>query len=174
MIRTVQLSSSQANAPQHTLELKEKDATHYQVLWDGVPVEADVESLPGGCFSIIIEGKQFQIDADVSGEELVVERQAFRHGLSLLDPRLKHASKGKGGAGGPVLIKSPMPGKVIRLLVQKGDEVKAGQGIVVVEAMKMQNELKSPANARIADILVKEGANVETHAKLVKLEVLGS
>lgn len=168
MIRKVQLGSSS-----HTLELQEADATHYTLLWDGVPVVADVEALPGGCFSIILEGKQFQIDADVSGDDLVVERQAYRHALTLLDPRLMHAQKGKGGAGGPVVIKSPMPGRVIRVLVQKGEEVKAGQGVVVVEAMKMQNELKSPAHARIADILIKEGANVETHAKLIKLEVLG-
>jgi biotin carboxyl carrier protein len=69
----------------------------------------------------------------------------------------------RGGAGigeGPQKIIAPMPGKVVRLMVAEKDEVESGQGILVVEAMKMQNEIKSPKKGSVQKILVAEGGNV--------------
>jgi biotin carboxyl carrier protein len=63
-----------------------------------------------------------------------------------------------------------MPGKVVKLLVKPGDEVKARQGLVVVEAMKMENELRSPKDGRVAEVLVAEGASVEAGRLLVVVE----
>jgi biotin carboxyl carrier protein len=63
-----------------------------------------------------------------------------------------------------------MPGKVVKVLVKVGDEVKEGQGLVVVEAMKMENELKSPKAGKVVEVLAKEGATVENNAKLVVVE----
>ena len=63
-----------------------------------------------------------------------------------------------------------MPGKVVKVLVRAGDEVKARQGLVVVEAMKMENELRSPKDGRVSEVLVAEGASVEAGRPLVVVE----
>jgi len=67
-------------------------------------------------------------------------------------------------------VQSPMPGKVVKVLVTVGDEVKAGQGVVVVEAMKMENELKSPKDGKVKAVSAKEGQAVEAGQSLVTLE----
>nr|WP_305034252.1 DUF2118 domain-containing protein [Myxococcus sp. CA005] len=71
---------------------------------------------------------------------------------------------------GKQLVTAPMPGKVVKVLVKVGDEVKEGQGLVVVEAMKMENELKSPKAGKVTELFAKEGTAVENNAKLVMVE----
>jgi biotin carboxyl carrier protein len=71
---------------------------------------------------------------------------------------------------GPVRITAPMPGKLVRVLVRPGDEVAAGQPLVVIEAMKMQNELRAPRATRVKELTAGEGQAVETGALLVVLE----
>ena len=67
-------------------------------------------------------------------------------------------------------LKSPMPGKVVRVMLSAGDEVEAGQGVVVVEAMKMQNEIKSPKTGRVVEVRVDEGATVTANQVLAIVE----
>ena len=83
--------------------------------------------------------------------------------------RLRAAAAGF-TAEGKQVINAPMPGKVVKVLVKLGDEVKEGQGLVVVEAMKMENELKSPKAGKVVELLAKEGTTVENNAKLVVVE----
>jgi len=88
--------------------------------------------------------------------------------MELLDERrlrLRQAG-GKFSLEGPQRIDAPMPGKVVRVLVKAGDEVGEGQGLIVVEAMKMENELKSPKAGKITELHAVEGAAVESGAKL--------
>jgi len=73
-------------------------------------------------------------------------------------------------AGGPARITAPMPGKLVRVLVEPGQDVAAGEGLVVVEAMKMENELRAPKAGRVKDVPVKEGQAVEAGALLVVVE----
>ena len=73
-------------------------------------------------------------------------------------------------AAGPLEVKAPMPGKVLRVLVEPGQETTPGQGVVVVEAMKMENELRAGRGGRVKDVLVREGQAVESGALLVVLE----
>jgi biotin carboxyl carrier protein len=81
-------------------------------------------------------------------------------------------ARGAGGAhgAGPQRITAPMPGKVVRLLVQPGDEVQPRQGVVVVEAMKMENELRAAGAGRVREVFVREGQSVEAGTALVVLE----
>ena len=80
----------------------------------------------------------------------------------------------KTGAGastsGPQRVVAPMPGKVVRVLAKPGDDVKARQGLVVVEAMKMENELRAPRDGRVRDVAVAEGQSVDAGAVLVVVE----
>ena len=83
--------------------------------------------------------------------------------------RQKKEGQGAHGAG-PQRVTAPMPGKVVRVLVAPGDEVKARQGLVVVEAMKMENELRAARDGRVRDVAVKEGQSVDAGAVLLTVE----
>ena len=76
---------------------------------------------------------------------------------------------GRSGAQGDGLVKSPMPGRVLKVLVKAGDEVVAGSPLVVVEAMKMENELSATKSGTVAEVFVAPGATVEGGAKLVEI-----
>jgi biotin carboxyl carrier protein len=83
----------------------------------------------------------------------------------------RHRTAGPGGGGtGPQRVAAPMPGKIVKVLVQPGDVVGARQGLVVVEAMKMENELRSQRPGTVADVRVKEGMSVEAGTVLVVVE----
>jgi biotin carboxyl carrier protein len=71
---------------------------------------------------------------------------------------------------GRVILTAPMPGKVVRVLVKQGQTVEEGQGLVVVEAMKMENELKSPKAGTVTEVFAREGLAVEANAKLLTVE----
>jgi biotin carboxyl carrier protein len=88
--------------------------------------------------------------------------------VRLLDPRRRDASTGDGGTG-LVRIAAPMPGKIVKVLVESGATVAARQPLVVVEAMKMENELRAPRPGTVADVLVSEGALVEAGALLITM-----
>jgi biotin carboxyl carrier protein len=83
----------------------------------------------------------------------------------------RQKNQGHGGhAAGPQRLTAPMPGKVVRLLVKAGEEVKARQGLVVVEAMKMENELRAARDGRVRDVAVTEGQSVDAGALLLIVE----
>src|SRR5947209_17816953 len=84
--------------------------------------------------------------------------------------RCTRGARGGGGEAGPKKVTAPMPGKVVRLLVSEGDTVEAGAGVVVIEAMKMQNELKSPKAGKVQRVAVAEGATVNPGDTLVVVE----
>jgi biotin carboxyl carrier protein len=84
---------------------------------------------------------------------------------------LGKASKTSAAAAGPLAVRAPMPGRVVKLLVKPGDQVEPGQGLVIVEAMKMENELKAPQAGTVKELSVAEGQNVESGASLLVLEV---
>jgi biotin carboxyl carrier protein len=102
-----------------------------------------------GAFTVSVNGQSVPVQLRVGG--------AGRRGRD---------ASGSAGAG-PQKISAPMPGKVVRVLVEPGDEVKAKQGLVVVEAMKMENELKAARAGRVRDVLVSEGRSVDAGAVLV-------
>lgn len=141
-----------------------------KVALEGRELLVDVEVLPGGSYSLLLDGKHFEIDADVNAEGVVLERRGSRAWAEIIDPRAQVAGGRRGAGTGPVVLKSPMPGKVIKLMARVGELVQAGSGLVVIEAMKMQNELKAPITGTLTEIFAQEGASVETNGKLLKLE----
>jgi acetyl/propionyl-CoA carboxylase alpha subunit len=97
----------------------------------------------------------------------------YRFDAEALDERrraLRDLSAANAGPTGPAPIVAPMPGLVVRINVAPGDTVEAGQGVVVMEAMKMENELRAPADARVVHVRAVEGASVEANTVLVVLE----
>ncbi len=97
----------------------------------------------------------------------------WRFEVEALDERTKAIRDLAGvsaGPAGPAPLKAPMPGLIVRVNVQVGDQVQAGQGIVVMEAMKMENELRATAAGKVKSIVVQPGKAVEKGALLVELE----
>jgi biotin carboxyl carrier protein len=118
---------------------------------DGRRVAADAKLLQPGVLSLVIDGRQFRCVLD--GDGVVIAGQRFSFEVD--DPRSLQGRRGAGaGTEGPRALKAPMPGRVVRVLVAVGDDVAEGQGLVVIEAMKMQNELKSPKAGRVIRVAV--------------------
>lgn len=98
----------------------------------------------------------------VNGRELEIQLR------SQLEHQFARYQK-DGDEDGARRLEAPMPGRIVKLLVAEGDTVEKGQGLLIVEAMKMENELKAPASARVERILVTEGQGVEKGARLIEL-----
>jgi biotin carboxyl carrier protein len=133
----------------------------------------DVEPIAAG-WSLLVSRTSYEVSVRGTGPGILTVRvggQAID--VRVLDPRA-YRRRGPGGAtDGPSGIRhvlAPMPGRVVKVLVKAGDRVTARQGLVVVEAMKMENELRAPAEAIVRDVRATEGASVEAGAILVVLE----
>jgi len=141
----------------------------YVVTLDGTEHIVDARKLEADFYSILYEGKSYEVSVESAGPRYIV-----RHGAAEQVVELADASRGGRDdlrkRGGPETIDSVMPGKVVRVLVAPGDEVRAGQGVVVVEAMKMENEISAPRAGRVKSVEVSPGQNVETGARLVVLD----
>jgi pyruvate carboxylase subunit B len=151
------------------------DINGEQVLVDGVPAEVALGGVPGSAIRRLLEGQESQELVAVPGEErgqfrLLAEGQRLE--AVVLDDRalaVRAGARLAGGGGGAGILKAPMPGLVVRVLVAEGDEVPAGKGMVVVEAMKMENELKSAGAGMVKKVHVAPGDRVEKGAPLVEL-----
>jgi acetyl/propionyl-CoA carboxylase alpha subunit len=134
---------------------------------DGRVVTVDVRLLEPGVMSLLIAGRQYRCVLD--GDAVVIGGRRF--GFAVEDPRSLQGRRGAGaGAEGPRPVKAPMPGRVVRLLVAVGDTVDEGQGVVVIEAMKMQNELKSPKAGKVVKVGAAVGDTVGSGDVLVVVE----
>lgn len=131
----------------------------------------DLVELRPGVYSALIGDRSVEVFLEPDGDGAF--RATIRgvvHRVELIDPRSYVAAGGTGLEAGPQTIKAQMPGKVVEVLAAAGDEVQAEQGILVVEAMKMQNEIRAPRAGRIVSINVAAGDSVETGRALAVLE----
>ncbi len=142
----------------------------WNVRVDGEPVEADARLLRPGVLSLLIDRRSHRVvlDGDSSDPALYLGRERIAYRME--DPRSLRSRRRPTGAEGPAVLKASMPGRVVRVLVEKGQQVAAHQGIVVIEAMKMQNELKSPREGRVADVRAVPGATVASGEILATIE----
>ncbi|HKM89982.1 MAG TPA: biotin/lipoyl-containing protein [Candidatus Acidoferrales bacterium] len=128
---------------------------------DGQPLEADAVEVSPGIYSILRDGRAFEVRVERAAAGLTVVVGGQRVEARVVDPR-----QWQGRRGGAVEVEgrqqivAPMPGKVVRVLVQQGEKVEAGRGLLVVEAMKMQNEIRSPKTGTVERLLVTEGQAV--------------
>jgi biotin carboxyl carrier protein len=132
--------------------------------------QASVFPTMPGVFSVLLGNKSIAVAIAHRGSELEVWAGGRRHTVSLRDPRDRVGKGGSVSAAGPVEIRAQMPGKVIKVLVEQGARVQVGQGVIIVEAMKMQNEMKSPKDGVIAKIHAAEGATVAAGETLMVIE----
>jgi biotin carboxyl carrier protein len=144
-----------------TVELL-RDGARWQISLDGTATDADAIEIAPGIFSILLNGQSHEIRVAPNPDgSLTIQDGPNEFKAEIADPRAWRGRKhGAVEAEGRQKIVAPMPGKVIRLLVKAGDKVEAGQGLLVVEAMKMQNEIKSPKTGTVEKLLAKESQPV--------------
>jgi len=146
------------------------------IKFDGETLLADREEIAPGVYSILIDGRSYEAQVSkragdtegVSSPYLVTV--GLRHYLvEIRDPRRWR----RDGAGvrekGPQEIVAPMPGKIVRVLVSENQEVVQGQGLMVIEAMKMQNEIRAPRAGRVQRIYAQQDTGVEAGFRLLRL-----
>ena len=145
---------------------------HFALTLNGVRHEMDALTLEHGAVSMIVDGESYSVEFEEQGDEVFVLVKGQVTRIDVADERRLRMRAGTAAfsAEGKQVINAPMPGKVVKVLVKLGDEVKEGQGLVVVEAMKMENELKSPKAGKVTELLAKEGSTVENNAKLAVVE----
>jgi biotin carboxyl carrier protein len=138
----------------------------------GASVGVGAASATGGAsLSVVVDNRVVDLTLEGTPPEVGVVAGGTRAYVRVESERARTAEaarKTKGGAGDAV-VKSPMPGRVVKVLVKDGDEVEAGQPLLVIEAMKMENEVKAKAKAKIVTVHVTAGATVEGQAKLITL-----
>jgi biotin carboxyl carrier protein len=137
----------------------------------GPPEGGPYDSNVGAGFSRPVRSYEVAIDRGSNGER-IVHVNGVAVPVTILDPRARRArtSGATPARTGTRSIVSPMPGRIVKVLVKTGDTVAAHQGLVVVEAMKMENELKAPHAARVIDVKVVDGMSVEGGAVLIVME----
>lgn len=135
-------------------------ASRVEGLIDGRSFEADVVELRDGAYSILIGGRSIEVRVEVNPTGLRVISGGEEFAASVSDPRKIRRGAGQLSAEGRQNVNAPMPGKVVRLLVKAGEAVKVGQGLLVIEAMKMQNEIRSPKSGIVEKLLAAEGQPV--------------
>ena len=148
----------------------------YRVTLDGDSFDIHATQLRPGVLSILIEGRAYRaiLEGDPTqnnGHDAAIYIGGRRYPFRAEDPRsLKTRRAHAGGHDGPKTIKASMPGRVVRVLAQQGDAVEANQSVVVIEAMKMQNEIKSPKAGTVAEIRVAPGDTVSAGDVLAVIE----
>jgi biotin carboxyl carrier protein len=156
----------------HRLDVRQ-DTDGLRVRLDDREFHVDFLQVDPGLYSLLIGGRSYEIDLLEVDEALMVlvDGQPFRVEIQEERERRLRAAAGKGEVkAGKRVVTAPMPGKVVRLLVRPGDAVQPGDGIIVVEAMKMENELKAPAAGTVKEIRVEEGRAVGGGDVLVVIE----
>jgi len=139
-----------------------RNSDGWAISLDGKPVEADATEIAPNIFSILLNGQCHEIRITPQPDGMLTLQTAHHEfSAEVADPRAWRGRRhGHIEAEGRQQILAPMPGKVIRLLVKPGDKVQAGQGILVVEAMKMQNEVRSPKTGTVERLQAEEGQPV--------------
>jgi pyruvate carboxylase subunit B len=134
---------------------------------------ADVEGTPVRMLTVGDEVHRIVVRPAGARGRYTIWVDGFRHEVEALDERMRAIRELAGATTGPVgpaPLVAPMPGMIVRVNVQVGDPVRAGQGLVVMEAMKMENELRAQADATVKAVLAQPGSAVEKGALLIELE----
>ena len=154
------------------VDVEPLDGSRYVVTMNGERHELDALMLGHGAVSMLVDGDSFSVEFEEHKDEVavLVRNQVTRVDVADERRRRLRAAATAFTVEGRQTVCAPMPGKVVKVLVKVGDEVKEGQGLVVVEAMKMENELKSPKAGKVVELPAKEGSAVENGAKLVVVE----
>ena len=151
------------------VEVRERGGV-YTVLVDGRPLSVSAFPTARHFTTLIVDGRCHDAGVLRQGDRHVVALREGAFEVTLVASAGGAAAAHRKAPAGPAKVSAPMPGKIVRVAAAAGQEVRAGECLVVMEAMKMENEIRSPRAGRVTDVLVKEGQAVESGALLILVE----
>lgn len=158
---------------ERTLLVETSDNGTFRVVVDGRERLVQATRVRPGTWSLLIDGRSYVVDLDRRKRGTVALAESTETRLLVEDAKRKRLARAVSGrdasAGKGEVIAAPIAGKVVKLLVAPEEEVSAGQGVIVLEAMKMENEISAERGGTVKTIHVQPGASVETHDLLVTL-----
>lgn len=154
----------------HDVEVYD-DAAGLSVLIDGVRLQADLRQIEGPLLTLLLSGQSFEVVAveQPDGYEVLIDNQ-------VIEVEIERPERRRGGVeqvaagGGSMPLKAPMTGMVVDVAVAVGDAITAGQVLVVVESMKMNNELRAPRDGAVQAVHIQRGQRIERNAVLVTIQ----
>lgn len=147
----------------------QKDGT---LLVNGEPRQVDFLALGPSLYSVITNSQSYEVVIEERDDNIEVQMRGHLYQTEVLDERAQFMQMQAGNLGsetGEITIKSPMPGLIVAVPVHEGQQVSKGQTIIILESMKMQNELKAPRDGVINRVIVQAGQSVEQSAQLLIL-----
>lgn len=156
---------------EHEFDFEELDANTCVVRLGEQRFDMDLRRVGAGSFSVLIGNRSFDFDVAHEGEELIVTSRAGTWRVNLIDEKRRAARAILGRQlSGRVELKAMMPGRVVSVLVNPGDQIEAEHGVLTVEAMKMENEIRTPKAGRVIEVRVTAGQTVEKGEVLAIIE----
>lgn len=152
------------------LEVHRDGELHRFQLGDQPELQAQLAEVEPGVFSVLMEGRSYEARAEPGDDCAWITVRGRRFRIAITDPRRWTESNARAHGHDRETILASMPGKIVRILVQPGETVVAGQGVIVVEAMKMQNEMKARRSGRVTVVPVRVGETVAAGAILATIE----
>jgi biotin carboxyl carrier protein len=154
----------------HEVEIEELNGHTYRVSFAGSAFDVDMCKVGDSSFSVFVGNRSFDLEVSRDGEEIIVASRRGASRVTLVDKRARAASSGRRQQLGRAEVRAMMPGRVVDVLVAVGDEVQADQGILIVEAMKMENEIRTPKAGKVIEVKATIGQTVEKGALLLVIE----
>lgn len=157
------------NGHDYRVQLEKQEDGTWSCQVNGDQIAVDSANTAAGILSLLVAGESYEVVASPAQQQIAFGGD--RYSVEVRDPRSWRSRRARAGIeSGPKKVVAPMPGKVVRVIAQTGTEVESGAGVIVIEAMKMQNELKSPRKGRVAKVLAAEGAAVNAGDVLAIIE----
>ena len=168
---TIELKSGNRTEP---IKILEKTGDKIRLQLGEKEYNLDIVKVEKNIFSVLLRNKSFDIEVVPSGKKnnFSVRHICHSYNVEIVDPEVRYIKNRLKSAGlnEENIISSPMPGKIVRVLVKKGDTVSVGQVVIVVSAMKMESEYKSSKNGLVKEVSVNEGDIVNANIPLIILE----
>jgi biotin carboxyl carrier protein len=146
------------------------EAGRYQVAIEGDWLDVEYVETQRHFAALLAAGRSYDVALERDADGYTVSLGAARFAVQLEDATRAEAAVAPKSGHGPARVVAPMPGRIVRVLVESGQSVAAGQGVVVMEAMKMENELRAPRDGRVSGVHVTQGQAVEAGALLALVE----
>ncbi len=162
----------QAQTGDSTIDIEvDREGRECRAVVDGREYSLDVSQPEAGVYLIKHGNAIHEVSVNTADGGFSVQLKGREHQITVIDPKRLRGGSGAGAeASGKAEIRTAMPGKVVRVMVAAGDTVSKGDGVIVVEAMKMQNEMKSPKDGVVSEIKASEGDTVGAGDVLVVIE----
>jgi biotin carboxyl carrier protein len=160
------------NGKDRNIEILSREGNHLKVLIGDKTYELDLLEVEPGVYSVLSEGKNFNFELNaLSLKKYIVGTTAENIDVEIVDAESRYIRSRKGSEEeDATFISTPMPGQVVKILVKEGQEVKGGETVIIVSAMKMESEYKVVKDRVIREVLVKEGDNIDGDQPLITFE----